>query len=79
MRKLGVIFVSIRKYGSSESHGLMGHVETAGPLLFRLILWVALVSAVLCLFKPQKSDSGRPSLHSAASSWPSSPPAFCPT
>jgi hypothetical protein len=43
----------------------MGRIETAGLLLFRLILWVALVSAVICLFKPQKPQAA-PSLRSAA-------------
>jgi hypothetical protein len=58
MRKLGILLLSVRKYGSSESHGLMGRIETLGLLLFRLILWTALVSAVLCLFKPQKPQAG---------------------
>ncbi len=65
MRKLGVIFISLRKYGSSESHGLMGRVETAGLLLFRLILWTALICAVISIVKPQKSEAV-PSLRSSA-------------
>lgn len=65
--KLGVIFFSVRKYGSSESHGAMLHIETAGLLLFRLILWTAIVSAMFCLFRSQKAQdtSARPSLRAA--------------
>lgn len=65
--KLGVIFLSVRKYGSSESHGAMLGIETAGLLLFRFILWTAIVSAVICLFKSQKPQdaSTYPSLRAA--------------
>jgi hypothetical protein len=67
MSKLGVIFFSVRKYGSSESHGTMLRIETAGLLLFRLILWTAIVSAVIGLFKSQKPQDGStdPSLRAA--------------
>jgi hypothetical protein len=58
MRKLGVILISVRKYGSSESHGLMGRIETLGLVLFRLILWTALISALICVFKSQKPQDG---------------------
>jgi hypothetical protein len=61
VNKLGIIFLSVRKYGSSESHGAMRLVETAGLLLFRLTLGTAIVSAVFCLFKspkPQGASTG---------------------
>ena len=58
MRKLRVILVSVHKYGSSESLGLMGRIEMLGLLLFRLLLWTALIFALICVFKPQKSQVG---------------------
>lgn len=42
-RKFWVFFVSITKYGSFESHGLLRVVEGVGIVLFRLVLWCALV------------------------------------
>ncbi len=41
MRKFDILFVSVRKIGSSGSHGVMLAVETAGLVLFRVLLWSA--------------------------------------
>lgn len=41
-RKLAMIFLSVRKSGSGESHGVRLAIEDAGLVLFRLILWTAL-------------------------------------
>lgn len=46
-RKLELIFVSVRKYGSSGSHGLLLAAEIAGMAVFRLILWAAMAASVL--------------------------------
>ncbi len=57
VRKLSVIFLSIRKYGSSESHGSLLLAETAGLFLFRLILWTAILCAVYNVLRPGQNPS----------------------
>jgi hypothetical protein len=52
LRKLGVIFFSIRKYGSSESGGLLRYIELAGMLIFRVIFWAAILGAVYRFLRP---------------------------
>ncbi len=42
MRKVEVIFVSIEKYGSNASHGVLRAVEMAGMVVFRVMLWTAI-------------------------------------
>jgi hypothetical protein len=56
-RKFWVLFFSLRKYGSSESRGV---VETAGLVVFRLLLWAALAGAVywICERSGLRSLSG---------------------
>lgn len=49
VRKLQVLFVSVRKYGSTDSHGAMLLLETAGLAMFRVILWAALGGALYVL------------------------------
>ena len=51
-RKFKVFFLSLRKYGSNDSHGLKLKVETAGILVFRLILWASILGSLLALFRP---------------------------
>lgn len=60
-RKFKVIFLSLRKYGSNDSHGLKLKVETAGILIFRLILWASILGSVFALF-----SRGHPGLRAAA-------------
>lgn len=49
-RKLEVIFVSVRKYGSGASRGWLLAMEIAGMVVFRLIFWTAIgVAAVAVL------------------------------
>ena len=57
VRKFDVLFVSIRKYGSAEPSGLMAKAETAGLLVFRLLLWTAIAGAFYWVFLPAR---GRP-------------------
>jgi hypothetical protein len=44
--KASVYFLSITKYGTESRHGLIGRIEQAGMLLFRLLFWVALAVAL---------------------------------
>ncbi len=60
-RKFKVIFLSLRKYGSNDSHGLKLKVETAGILIFRLILWASILGSGFALF-----SRGHPGLRAAA-------------
>ncbi|MGH9597078.1 MAG: hypothetical protein ACRD3K_09805 [Edaphobacter sp.] len=46
IRKLNVIFFSFVKYGSTASQGVRKLIEDAGMVVFRLMLWTAIVWAV---------------------------------
>jgi hypothetical protein len=50
-RKLWVMFFSLRKIGSTESSGRMLVVETAGLVLARIIVWIAVLAAVWLLLR----------------------------
>lgn len=50
--KLKVLFFSVRKIGSTEDHGATRLAEFVGLVLFRLILWTAILSAACVLFRP---------------------------
>jgi uncharacterized membrane protein YhaH (DUF805 family) len=56
LRKLGVFFFSIRKYGSSENGGLLRQVERTGMTIFRLIFWAAILGAAYRLIRPSLSS-----------------------
>jgi hypothetical protein len=56
-RKFDVLFFSIRKYGSAEPSGLMAKAETAGLLVFRILLWTAIAGSVYWIARPTR---GRP-------------------
>jgi hypothetical protein len=61
LRKLGVAFVTVKKLGSSESRGVLLKVETAGMLVFRLLLWSAIGCAVYGLIRLRlRKDRLRP-------------------
>ena len=45
VRKLEMIFVSVRKYGSGASHGAMLAIELLGMAVFRLLFWAAIVAS----------------------------------
>jgi hypothetical protein len=51
VRKLEVLFFSVRKNGSTESHGVMRVAETGGLVLFRLMLWAAILGAAYVLVR----------------------------
>jgi hypothetical protein len=46
VRKVNVLFFAIEKVGSTASHGAKKLVEDAGMVVFRLMLWAAIVSAI---------------------------------
>ncbi len=52
MRKLTAILFSLRKLGSEPAHGAMRLVESGGILLFRLLLWSALLLSLAGLVRP---------------------------
>jgi hypothetical protein len=51
MRKLNVLFFSVEKYGGTASHGVTRVIEDAGMLVFRLVLWTAILCAIYLLFR----------------------------
>jgi hypothetical protein len=50
-RKLNVFFFSIEKRGGTVSHGVTRMIEDAGMVVFRLMLWAAIVSAMYVLIR----------------------------
>jgi hypothetical protein len=51
LRKLNVLFFSCERYGSTASHGVRRLIETAGMVMFRLILWTSIAAATYLLFR----------------------------
>jgi hypothetical protein len=51
LRKLRILFFSVEKYGSTVNFGARRLIETAGMLVFRLMFWVATVSAIVLLLR----------------------------
>jgi hypothetical protein len=49
-RKLNVLFFSVEKYGGTASHGVTRMIEDAGMVVFRLMLWAAIGSAIYLVF-----------------------------
>gem|GEM_PF-1035088 len=49
-RKFKLLYLSLTKYGSSDSHGLKLLVEKEGLVLFRSIFWATVSASVLALF-----------------------------
>jgi len=60
VRKVHILFFSLEKYGSTASYGVRKLIEDAGMVVFRLILWTAIASAIYLLF--WRSDSADRSL-----------------
>ncbi len=52
-RKLVAILFTVRKLGSEPARGAMRVVEFGGILVFRLLLWAALLLSVAAFFSPQ--------------------------
>ena len=55
VRKVHILFFSIEKYGSTASYGVRKVIEDAGMVVFRLMFWAAIASAIYLLF--WRSDS----------------------
>ena len=54
MRKADVLFLSVQKYGGTFSSGLRRVIEDLGLMVFRLMLWSAVASAIYLLFHAGK-------------------------
>jgi hypothetical protein len=54
LRKLYVIFFSIEKYGGAATFGATRALEDAGLVLFRFMLWFAIVYAVYLLLRARQ-------------------------
>ncbi len=59
-RKLEVVLFSLRKLGSQAHTGAMDVVETGGIVLFRVLLWSALVLSIRSLFRTAEGDMRYP-------------------
>jgi hypothetical protein len=56
VRKLNVIFFSVKKYGGTASYGSRKVIEGAGMVVFRLMLWAAILCAIYLLYRTRGSD-----------------------
>src|SRR3984893_3825277 len=56
--KLNVIFFSLQKYGGTASHGVTRMIEDGGMVVFRLMLWTAIVSAIYLIFRARGAERG---------------------
>jgi hypothetical protein len=56
VRKVNVLFLAVEKYGGTASSGARRLIEDAGMLVFRLMLWTAIVCAVYLLVRTRGSD-----------------------
>jgi hypothetical protein len=63
LRKLNVLLFSVKKIGSAQDHGAALLFGTAGLILFRLILWAAILSALYAVLRPRLPSN--PSLRTA--------------
>src|SRR4030081_2313528 len=55
LRKLYVLFF-VEKYGGTASHGVTRMIEDAGMVVFRFILWAAIVSAIYLIFRARGAE-----------------------
>jgi hypothetical protein len=56
VRKVNVLFFSVEKYGGTLSSGLRRLIEDLGMIVFRLMLWSAIASAIYLLFRARRPD-----------------------
>ncbi len=61
LRKLSVLFLSLHKYGSNESHGFQQWLDLIGLALFRLLFFAATLSSLRAFMPMRRSatPSGR--------------------
>jgi hypothetical protein len=55
-RKLKVLFFSVEKYGGTASYGLRRMIEDVGMVVFRLMLWTAMVWAIYMGFRARGAE-----------------------
>ena len=51
LRKVKILFFSVEKYGSTASHGARKVIEDAGMVVFRLVFWTAIGTALYLVFR----------------------------
>jgi hypothetical protein len=55
-RKVNVLFFAVEKSGGTASYGVRKLIEDAGIVVFRLMLWTAILCAVYLLFRARGPD-----------------------
>jgi hypothetical protein len=58
VRKLDVLFFAIEKSGGTATYGVRRLIEDAGMVVFRLMLWAAILCAIYLLFRAQYPARG---------------------
>jgi hypothetical protein len=64
VRKVNVLFFAVEKSGGTATYGVRKLVEDAGMMVFRLMLWTAILCAIYLLFR--RRDPNRKSLRVAS-------------
>jgi hypothetical protein len=58
LRKLKVLFFSVEKYGGTATYGIRRVIEDLGMVVFRLMLWTAIVGVIYLLFRGRGQNDG---------------------
>jgi hypothetical protein len=58
LRKLRVLFFSVERYGGTASYGIRRVIEDIGMVVFRLMLWAAILCAIYLLFRGRGLNRG---------------------
>jgi hypothetical protein len=64
VRKFNVLFFAVEKSGGTATYGVRKLIEDGGMVLFRLMLWIAILYAIYVLFRTR--DPNRKSLRVAS-------------
>jgi hypothetical protein len=58
VRKINVLFFAVEKSGGTAAYDVTKLIESAGMVVFRLMLWAAILCAIYILFRGRDPDCG---------------------
>jgi hypothetical protein len=56
VRKINVLFFAVEKSGGTATYGVMKLIEDTGMVVFRLMLWIAILCAIYILFRMRDTN-----------------------
>ena len=56
VRKVNVLFFAVEKSGGTATYGVRKLIEDAGMVVFRLMLWIAILYAIYVLFRVRDTN-----------------------